>query len=325
MLNPLRTDMRKSDAPGVLGWYPDPHDRQRERYWNGTEWTSHARRRYLLGLFKREFWTDWTLWLAAFAIVAGVTSVQNDYDAADDAGSVANFIELVIVVVFQFVLFGVVPAAIRLAVRSRRYDETVIAADAEASTVDEEEVSTVDESDRAGDEVRDDARGVSRRHRTVRLGAIVVVALLLVGMGDWLARNLETSALAGAIQASEETITRGNLELERIDEEAVGEDEYKEAAAEIAAEVRVAQQRVKDVRFLPWHSTRAKSRYIDHSQAWATVFTEVSYDNPNERALDRAWVDVLATWDIAVEALEDTVPPLPLFKLNGRVDRIVSG
>lgn len=24
------------------GWYPDPHDQSRQRYWDGTQWTDHA-------------------------------------------------------------------------------------------------------------------------------------------------------------------------------------------------------------------------------------------------------------------------------------------
>ena len=25
------------------GWYPDPQDRSKERYWNGSAWTTHVR------------------------------------------------------------------------------------------------------------------------------------------------------------------------------------------------------------------------------------------------------------------------------------------
>jgi hypothetical protein len=79
-------------------------------------------------LFDRPFYKDWIVWLVAFAIFAGVSGVIRDYSNTAltpgvNAGMTGSeFIDIVVVASFQFLLFGRLPAALRRRYRNGRSD-----------------------------------------------------------------------------------------------------------------------------------------------------------------------------------------------------------
>jgi hypothetical protein len=66
-------------------------------------------------LFHRPLYRDWTIWVGSIAVLVGLS-----HNAG--TGDVADMLNLLFVVAFQWALFALLPASIRRAVRDRKED-----------------------------------------------------------------------------------------------------------------------------------------------------------------------------------------------------------
>lgn len=68
-------------------------------------------RRNALGVYDLPLWKDWLFWVTVVGVWAGLAVPE----------SRATIIDLAIAVGFQFVLFGLLPGAVRMWLRGRRH------------------------------------------------------------------------------------------------------------------------------------------------------------------------------------------------------------
>lgn len=66
------------------GWYPDPRDPSRDRYWDGEQWTPQTRKRQSEGFVKayRRLppWAQWGIPIVAVLLVIGAIAGDEDSD-----------------------------------------------------------------------------------------------------------------------------------------------------------------------------------------------------------------------------------------------------
>lgn len=79
-------------------------------------------------LYDRPLWRDWIAWLTLFSFIAVFQGIAGNYGGLDAAlatqfNRTAFFIDLGTACLFQFLVFGVLPCAIRRKVRQARTPE----------------------------------------------------------------------------------------------------------------------------------------------------------------------------------------------------------
>lgn len=179
-------------------------------------------------------------------------------------------------------------------------------------------------------EVAEPRRG--RRAAKVIVGVSLIVAVLLTL--DWWQLNREMDSLLKATTASEQAMENGSDALAAVfrtaprgymtDEQRSGlRTRIQDAAGEAAADTEDTGAAVEEVSALPWHRSliRARTRYLDHSDAWQAFFAAVATDPA--KLQDRAsTARISATFRVAHRAYLDAVPPVALNNARPRVDRI---
>jgi hypothetical protein len=64
------------------GWYPDPHDPSRDRYWDGERWTEQTRKRQGEGFAKAyrglPAWAQWGIPILAVLLIIGIATGGED-------------------------------------------------------------------------------------------------------------------------------------------------------------------------------------------------------------------------------------------------------
>lgn len=75
-------------------------------------------------LFRRPFYTDWTIWLAALGIGVGVENAADSYPnafwASDTYDLLASSIDVALAILVQALFLGILPAVLRRAIKRRR-------------------------------------------------------------------------------------------------------------------------------------------------------------------------------------------------------------
>jgi hypothetical protein len=166
----------------------------------------------------------------------------------------------------------------------------------------------------------------ARRSRwpTIAVVAAIVLVLGLI-LGDWVARNVETSNLLDRIERSEDEMGAAQESI-RTASAGAGSTEAKAEALEKAAalsrdQVAVAGEDVAAASFLPWHGSlvTAQAAYLDHNQAW------VNYLDAGSRSaatLAASPLDIETTWQVAEVRIREAIPLIPFPGINARVDAI---
>lgn len=66
------------------GWYPDPRDPSRDRYWDGEQWTAQTRRRQAQSFIKAyrrlPRWAQWGIPIFAVLLIIGIATGEENPD-----------------------------------------------------------------------------------------------------------------------------------------------------------------------------------------------------------------------------------------------------
>lgn len=163
-----------------------------------------------------------------------------------------------------------------------------------------------------------------RRRRDWRTALLVVATVLVLGLGDWAAQNVEMRRLLTAIEASEDAMVtyKGQvrsaantfevLDLPDQDEAALQAyiNSAESAASDATAKLIATDAQISSVTVAPWHRSlvRAKAAYLDHSGAWRDHLSAVSHDGI--KSADRA-PEINGTFAVVVETLPGALPAVP--------------
>lgn len=162
---------------------------------------------------------------------------------------------------------------------------------------------------------------------------VVVLAVALAVLGDWLARNAEATRLVDRIEASEATMIAfqadvdtaiasvGDLSAATPEQADAFNAELQAIAADNLPALADAGAAVASTPILPWHPELADARdaYADHNLAWQEYLTALTEDpavfaEPQERIND--------SFLLAEEVLRPAIPSPALFDLQDRLEVI---
>lgn len=164
--------------------------------------------------------------------------------------------------------------------------------------------------------------------RRVLVAVVLVVAAVA---GDWALRNKEMDSIMDAVEISERAIVAGDTatdnaantvaQLPQSQREAAVRARVYPEARTAAVEVADTGDAVASVFVLPWHRSvrRAQSRYMEHSAAWESQFKEAAQllDDYDDQT-----IEINSTFRAAARAFRDAIPPVPLRRLEERVDEV---
>lgn len=162
---------------------------------------------------------------------------------------------------------------------------------------------------------------------------VVVLAVALAVMGDWLARNAAATRLVDRIEASEATMIAfqadvdaaiasvGDLSAATPEQADAFNAELQAIAADNLPAVEAAGAAVTQTPIPSWHTqlSEARDAYADHNLAWQEYLTALAEDpavfaEPQERIND--------TFLLAEDVLRPALPSPALFDLQERLEVI---
>jgi hypothetical protein len=148
-------------------------------------------------------------------------------------------------------------------------------------------------------------------------------------VGDWAARNYETTRLLAAIEVSEGQMAKAQDAILAVD---IPDDPAPDVAQDIDEQLRetaaagrrgVAEAGVVAGRisFLPWHAdlVSAQAAYLAHNRAWEDYLAAGAED---PQSLFAGGNQIDPTWRRAEFEVREAVPPLPWPGLSDRVEAI---
>jgi hypothetical protein len=191
----------------------------------------------------------------------------------------------------------------------------------------------------AGVTVTSDPVGTSRvssRRRLIRIRRVLTLSLVVVALvtADWFQANREMNRLLSAIEASEQALLGAQDGMTQAVEVSANKDQRLVPAEEEAlaravpaaataglTEVVETSADVEDVSVMPWHFAvkKARSRYLDHSEAWEDHLTGVS---TNWRDIFTPTPEISTTFTRSRKATEQALRRFSLYNASQRVEMI---
>jgi hypothetical protein len=197
---------------------------------------------------------------------------------------------------------------------------------------DSDPATSTDEGS-AGAPITGDQKGGHRRRgrRWPWITGTVVAAVIIAAVGDTVLRDEELDDVLDLIEESEDIQTAANERLDEIADEidtAEGSGparrRYADRSFEAAADLLVVIEELEDETVLPWHRSvdRARDRYLEHAGAWLDRYeaSAAERDEPADTS-----VRIVATWELAEDALHGATSPYLGRGDNDRIDRIFAG
>lgn len=175
-----------------------------------------------------------------------------------------------------------------------------------------------------------EARGWFHRHRkALAIAGIVVLGLGVLGTVDWFARNNELSALTSADNRSDNALINFDDAMDecasRNDADtAFGQNQtrecFQEEAAKALPRILAGEERIHDVRVLPWHGDirKAKDRTAEYYESYEQLMRDIA--SARYKGITVRYSERSAAYRSARRAYRGAIPMFPLFHLQSRVD-----
>ena len=72
------------------GWYPDPRDPSKDRYWDGERWTEQSRKRqgegFVAAYRRLPAWAQWGIPILAVLLIIGIATGEEDSNESTSSG-----------------------------------------------------------------------------------------------------------------------------------------------------------------------------------------------------------------------------------------------
>jgi hypothetical protein len=171
-------------------------------------------------------------------------------------------------------------------------------------------------ADEGNGAARPPASWFKRHRRGLRITAVVISVVVLLGVADWFRTNQELSSVFSADKTARSSVRRYNVEVKGLQKY----EKYQEPAARALARVADGRQRIEDVTVLPWHRSvvRCRDRLADYYEAIEAYLRAIA--SQSRGPFEPLGADIDAAYRQQHRVCRAAVPPFALFNLERRAD-----